>query len=109
MTNPSSWFDRLIAPRALLLGVAVAFLGCCLAGFVTSRRNHFTHFDRFHQLMRDHLRRYVTGRLLEDCRRRCIAANTYDPYGPLRRYLDSKWKPKVSGSPATSLKYVSFC
>jgi len=43
--------------------------------------------DRFHQLMRDHLRRYVTGRLLEDCRRRCIAANTYDPHGPLRRYL----------------------
>ncbi|HJQ27138.1 MAG TPA: LodA/GoxA family CTQ-dependent oxidase [Blastocatellia bacterium] len=43
--------------------------------------------ERFRQLLHDHLRRFVTGRLLGDCRRRCIAENTYDPYGPLRRYL----------------------
>jgi hypothetical protein len=49
MDRPApSWFDRLIAPRVLLLGAAVSFLGSCLAGFVVSRQNHFAQFDRFH-------------------------------------------------------------
>ncbi len=45
------WFDHLIAPRVLLLGVAVAFLACCLAGHLAGRRNHHRDFTRFHQLL----------------------------------------------------------
>jgi len=43
--------------------------------------------DRFRELIRDHLRGYLSGKLLAECRCQCIAANTHDPYGPLRRYL----------------------
>ena len=43
--------ERLIAPRALLLGVAVSFLACCAAGFLASRRNPFRHVERFHQML----------------------------------------------------------
>src|SRR5262249_38079452 len=49
--TPGSSFERLLAPWALLVGVAAAFLGCCLAGHLASRRNHLHHFGRFH-LMR---------------------------------------------------------
>lgn len=35
----------------------------------------------------EHLRRYDTGQLLEDCRRQCVEANTHDPYRAYRRYL----------------------
>lgn len=35
----------------------------------------------------EHLRRYETGQLLEDCRRKCVEANTHDPYRAYRRYL----------------------
>ena len=35
----------------------------------------------------EHLRRYHTGQLLDDCRRKCVEANTYDPYRPYRQYL----------------------
>src|SRR5690348_8568906 len=45
------WFDRCVAPRALLLGVAVAFAACCLAGHAAGRRNHLRDFHRFHQLI----------------------------------------------------------
>lgn len=35
----------------------------------------------------EHLQKYLTGQLLRECRRKCILANTHDPYGPMRRYL----------------------
>lgn len=54
-----------------------------LAG--TSPPDEFRH--RFRHLVQDHLRQHISGKLLEDCRRQCIKDNTYDPYGPLRRYL----------------------
>jgi len=38
-------------------------------------------------LVKDLLRKYLTGKLLEDCRRRCIAINTTDPYRSYRRYI----------------------
>lgn len=43
--------------------------------------------DRFRLLVHDYLRNYLSGRLLRECRSRCIEANTHDPYGPLRNYL----------------------
>jgi hypothetical protein len=49
--TPGSSFERLLAPRALLLGVAAAFLGCCLAGHLASRRNAIHDFERFHPLL----------------------------------------------------------
>ena len=38
---------------------------------------------RVHEL----LQKYLSGQQLRDCRRKCIQANTHDPYGPMRRYL----------------------
>lgn len=35
----------------------------------------------------EHLQKYLSGQLLRECRRKCILANTRDPYGPMRRYL----------------------
>jgi hypothetical protein len=35
----------------------------------------------------EHLRKHHTGKLLEDCRRKCIEANTYDPYHDYRTFL----------------------
>jgi hypothetical protein len=43
--------------------------------------------SRIRQLTGDQLRKYFSGKLLSDCRRDCIEANTHDPYRPLRRYL----------------------
>jgi hypothetical protein len=37
--------------------------------------------------VRGHLRKYFNGTLLEDCRLRCLAANTADPYRPERTFL----------------------
>ncbi len=51
MTEPPAaptLFDRLIAPRALFVGIACSFLGCCLAGWWAGRHNCFEHFERFH-------------------------------------------------------------
>jgi hypothetical protein len=41
----------LIVPRALGLGMVLAFLACCAAGWVASYRNPYRHFVRFHQLL----------------------------------------------------------
>lgn len=38
---------------------------------------------RLHEL----LQKYLSGKLLRDCRRKCLKANTYDPYGPMRQFL----------------------
>ncbi|MGH7342698.1 MAG: LodA/GoxA family CTQ-dependent oxidase, partial [Candidatus Rokuibacteriota bacterium] len=35
----------------------------------------------------EHLRRYETGQLLDECRRKCVEASTHDPYRGYRRYL----------------------
>lgn len=42
----NSW-ESVLAPRALLLGIACSFAGCCLAGLVVSHRNLFVQFERF--------------------------------------------------------------
>src|SRR5438045_8141064 len=49
--KPVSVFERLVAPWALLLGVAAAFLGCCAAGRLAGSRNHIHHLERFHALV----------------------------------------------------------
>jgi hypothetical protein len=46
---------------------------------------HFT--DLFSRRTHEHLQKYLSGQLLRNCWRKCIKANTYDPYGPMRRYL----------------------
>ena len=43
--------------------------------------------ERFRQAIRGHVRAYMSGKLLRECRHKCLEENTYDPYGPLRRYL----------------------
>jgi len=43
--------------------------------------------ERLHDALQDHLRKLHSGRLLDDARRRCIEANTYDPYRPYRQFL----------------------
>jgi hypothetical protein len=35
----------------------------------------------------EHLRKYHTGRLLDEARRKCVKANTYDPYRDYRTFL----------------------
>src|SRR5436309_1005569 len=61
MERASSTLEGFIAPRALLLGVVLSFLGCCLAGFAASRRNQFVHFERFHQLIAPETLYYPTA------------------------------------------------
>ena len=39
---------RHLAPHALFAGMAISFLGCCLAGYVASHHNPFAHVERFH-------------------------------------------------------------
>jgi hypothetical protein len=43
--------------------------------------------DQFSRRVHDHLQKYLSGKLLRDCLRKCLKAHTFDPYGPLRRYL----------------------
>ena len=40
--------ERRVVPPALLLGAVCAFVSCCVAGRVLSRRNPFVDFQRFH-------------------------------------------------------------
>ena len=42
---------------------------------------------RFGLIVNDYLNLYLTGKLLRDCRLRCIEANTYDPYRNFRTFL----------------------
>lgn len=55
------------------------------AGAVSSLDDKLAH--QFQMLVKDLLRKYLTGELLEECRRKCVATNTTDPYRSLRRYL----------------------
>jgi L-Lysine epsilon oxidase N-terminal/L-lysine epsilon oxidase C-terminal domain len=41
------------------------------------------------RLTAEHLRKHTIGKLLDDCRATCVAANTYDPYRPDRLFLFS--------------------
>jgi len=43
--------------------------------------------DLFSKRVHELLQKYLSGQLLRRCLRRCIKANTYDPYGPMRRFL----------------------
>lgn len=43
--------------------------------------------SRFSLRVHELLQKYLSGKLLRDCLRKCIKANTHDPYGPMRRYL----------------------
>jgi hypothetical protein len=42
---------RLLIPRALLLGVVVAFAACCLFGYLGAAKNIYMPFVRFHQYL----------------------------------------------------------
>src|SRR5207302_159519 len=46
--EPRGFLERLLIPPSLLLGAALAFLACCLAGRLKSDRNPFPGFQRFH-------------------------------------------------------------
>jgi hypothetical protein len=67
-------FNRLIAPWGLFLGLAVSFLGCCLGGYLASRRNHFHHFERFHVYLTPESMFYPTA-----CQLRQLAKSRLDP------------------------------
>jgi hypothetical protein len=69
-----SLFDRLVAPGALFLGLAASFLGCCLAGYLAGRRNHFHHFERFHVFLSPEQHFYPTV-----CQVRQLAKSRLDP------------------------------
>jgi hypothetical protein len=68
------WFDRLVAPGALFLGLAASFLGCCLAGRLASRRNHIQAFERFHIYLTPETLFYPTA-----CQVRRLAQSRLDP------------------------------
>lgn len=42
---------------------------------------------RLRSVTSEHLRKYDTGKLLEECRLKCIEASTYDPYRANRQFL----------------------
>lgn len=43
--------------------------------------------DQYSLRVHEHLQKYLSGQLLRDCLRKCIQANTHDPYKPMRQYL----------------------
>jgi len=45
-----------------------------------------THAD-VRRLVLEHLRRFHNGKILGECRLKCVAANTHDPFGPMRTFL----------------------
>ncbi len=59
--RPNGLLDRWVAPRALLAGVAVAFLACCLLGRLVSRSNPYKNFCRFHSLINTQTLYYPTA------------------------------------------------
>jgi hypothetical protein len=69
-----SVMERAIAAHALLVGVAVSFLGCCLAGQVLSRHNCFREFTRFYDWISPQTDYYPTLSQV-----RALARATVDP------------------------------
>jgi hypothetical protein len=43
-----TFLERLLAPRAVLLGAVAGFISCCLVGYLGPRTNIYTGFTRFH-------------------------------------------------------------
>src|SRR3954454_8792907 len=43
--------------------------------------------EQLERLTLEHLRKFHNGTLLNECRRRCIESNTYDPFWPMRKFL----------------------
>jgi hypothetical protein len=52
---------RLLSPSAVFAGVAVSFVGCCLAGYLASRYNPFRNVERFHALLTPESQFYPTA------------------------------------------------
>jgi hypothetical protein len=57
--------DRLVAPWPLLAGIVSAFLTCCLAGRLVSRRPLYERFGRFHRLISPESLYYPTASQLK--------------------------------------------
>jgi hypothetical protein len=70
------------APTAMSLGGGSAAAGVGGVEGVFARLG-----ERLDAALQAHLRKLHTGRLLDDARRRCIEANTYDPNRPYRQFL----------------------
>jgi hypothetical protein len=43
--------------------------------------------NQFSLRVHEYLKAFLSGKLLRNCRQKCIEANTHDPYGALRSYL----------------------
>ena len=43
--------------------------------------------DQLSTRVHQHLKDYLSGKLLRDCRRKCLKAHTSDPNGPMRKFL----------------------
>jgi hypothetical protein len=63
-----------LAPRALLVGAACAFLACCLAGARLSRESPFVGFERFGRLLSAEALFYPTARQVRALGRDCLPA-----------------------------------
>jgi hypothetical protein len=44
-------------------------------------------WEQFRVALSDHLKKYQSGKLLEDCLRECLESSTRDPYRPYRQFL----------------------
>jgi hypothetical protein len=49
--------------------------------------------DQFSTRVHQHLQDYLSGKLLRNCRRQCIKANTSDPNAPMRKFLFDLLRP----------------
>jgi hypothetical protein len=56
----SGWLGKLLRPYPFFLGVAAAFLGCCLGG-LWSRGQPYTGFERFHRYINPQTHFYPTA------------------------------------------------
>jgi hypothetical protein len=68
-------WERLLAPRALFVGIAVAFAACCVAGHVAGRINYMHHFARFHNRLSPESLYYPTARQVRSFGRDCLDPN----------------------------------
>lgn len=56
------WFINFVAPRPLFAGVVLAFLVCCVNGFLAGKHNCFVNFNRFHHFISPLTLFYPTAR-----------------------------------------------
>src|SRR5262245_35657241 len=71
----SSAFDRLISPPVLFLGMALGFAVCALAGYLGTRRNLITHFQRFHTYINTGTQFYPTASQVRELVRSRVSPN----------------------------------